>query len=81
MILEYFPQYKQSKDTLIEAVNIGMNIIKLSDKMQILPLTLNLSQVACCLWEMSLRQSRAERNAVLLAHEFYNCGYIIPDHR
>jgi DNA polymerase alpha subunit A len=48
-------------------------------KLQLLPLTLQLSKVAGCLWQTSLRQARAERNEVLLLHKFHSNNYILPD--
>lgn len=48
-------------------------------KQQFLPLTLQLSRVAGCLWSVSLRQARAERNEILLMHKFYERDFIIPD--
>ena len=48
-------------------------------KLQLLPLTQQLSKVAGCLWQISLRQARAERNEVLLLHKFRENNYILPD--
>jgi len=48
-------------------------------KLQLLPLTIQLSKVAGCLWQISLRQARAERNEVLLLHKFYSSNFILPD--
>lgn len=46
---------------------------------KILPLTLELSKVAGCLWHLSLEQARSRRNEVLLMHKFYNSNYLVPD--
>jgi DNA polymerase alpha subunit A len=63
-------------------VELRTSAVQIEDimlKLQLLPLTLQLSKVAGCLWQISLRQARAERNEVLLLHKFYTSNYIIPD--
>ena len=55
---------------MIEGVLAGLNL---------LPLTLQLSKVAGCLWQVSLRQARAERNEVLLLRRFKEANYLLPD--
>ena len=49
------------------------------DKFQILPLTLQLTCIAGCLWTKSLQCSRAARCEMLLLHEFYEKNYLFPD--
>ena len=49
------------------------------DKFQILPLTLQLTCIAGCLWTKSLQCSRAARCEMLLLHEFYEQNYLFPD--
>ena len=49
------------------------------DKFQILPLTLQLTTIAGCLWTKSLQCSRAARCEMLLLHEFYEKNYLFPD--
>ena len=49
------------------------------DKFQILPLTLQLTNIAGCLWTKSLQCSRAARCEMLLLHEFYEKNYLFPD--
>lgn len=58
-----------------------MNIClrKVCHTLQLLPLTLQLSKVAGCLWSVSLRQARSERNEMLLMHAFWEKNYIIPE--
>lgn len=57
----------------------AVQIVDILLKLQLLPLTMQLSKVAGCLWQISLRQARAERNEVLLLHKFYANNYILPD--
>lgn len=52
---------------------------ELNFKFQILPLTKQLTIIAGNLWIKSLQNSRAERNEMLLIHEFNKKGYIWPD--
>ena len=75
----FFGKQNQKADLITKFSENSKNILKIADKLKLLPLTLQLSKVAGCLWEMSLRQSRAERNEVLLLNEFYHKNYIIPD--
>ena len=49
------------------------------DKFQILPLTLQLTSIAGCLWTKSLQCSRAARCEMLLLHKFYEQNYLFPD--
>ena len=49
------------------------------DKFQILPLTLQLTSIAGCLWTKSLQCSRAARCEMLLLHQFYEKNYLFPD--
>lgn len=54
-------------------------LVRVARTLQILPLTLQLSKVAGCLWAVSLRQARSERNEMLLMHSFWQKGYIVPE--
>jgi DNA polymerase alpha subunit A len=81
MITHFYGVINQNSDLIKNMTENSTNVLKICDKLQILPLTLQLSKVAGCLWEMSLRQSRAERNEVLLLNEFYHKNYIIPDNQ
>ena len=56
-------------------------MLEILNRQQFLPLTLQLSQVAGCLWSVSLRQARAERNEVLLMHKFHEQGFLLPDRK
>lgn len=48
-------------------------------KFDILPLTKVLTNIAGNLWVKSLQNARAERNEMLLMHEFYKEKYLWPD--
>ena len=47
--------------------------------LNVIPLTKQLTNIAGNLWMRSLQNQRAERNEMLLVHEFYKYKYIIPD--
>ncbi len=48
-------------------------------KLNVLPLTKQLTQVSGNLWYRSLTGARAERIEYLLLHEFYAHNYMLPD--
>eukprot|EP01084_Bolivina_argentea_P193924 332686_1 len=54
-------------------------IYELMNKLQILALTKELTNLCGNLWSRSLLSQRAERNEWLLLHEFHRNGYIIPE--
>jgi DNA polymerase alpha subunit A len=53
--------------------------IRIAWKLQVLPLTRQLTNLAGNLWSNSLLNKRAERNEWLLVHEFKRLKYIVPD--
>jgi DNA polymerase alpha subunit A len=48
-------------------------------KLQVLPLTKQLTNLAGNLWSRSLKGARAERIEYLLLHEFHKLKFIMPD--
>jgi DNA polymerase alpha subunit A len=52
---------------------------KLMLHLNILPLTKQLTNIAGNLWFRSLQNARAERNEMLLLHEFRARKYLCPD--
>ncbi|GAN01359.1 DNA polymerase alpha catalytic subunit [Mucor ambiguus] len=48
-------------------------------KLQILPLTKQLTRLSGNLWSRSIHGARSERNEYLLLHTFYKKGYLCPD--
>ena len=54
---------------------------KLMLHLNILPLTKQLTNIAGNLWFRSLQNARAERNEMLLMHEFRGRKYLCPDKR
>lgn len=54
---------------------------KLMFKLQILPLTKQLTNIAGNLWARTMKGNRAERNEYLLLHEFHQLKYLVPEKR
>lgn len=54
-------------------------IMELMFKLQLIPLTKQLTAICGNLWIRSLQNQRAERNEMLLMHEFYQRDFIFPD--
>jgi len=52
---------------------------KLMFKLQILPLTKQLTNIAGNLWVRTMKGNRAERNEYLLLHEFHQLKYLVPE--
>lgn len=48
-------------------------------RLQILPLTKQLTNLAGNLWTRTMTGARAERNEFLLLHEFHEAKFIVPD--
>jgi DNA polymerase alpha subunit A len=53
--------------------------LRLMFRLQVLPLTKQLTNVSGNLWARSLKGARAERIEFLLLHEFHRLKYIVPD--
>jgi DNA polymerase alpha subunit A len=51
----------------------------LSQKLQLVQLNKQLTNVAGCFWYQSFQNMRAERNEMLLMHTFYRNQYLFPD--
>ncbi|KAJ1909617.1 DNA-directed DNA polymerase alpha catalytic subunit pol1 [Tieghemiomyces parasiticus] len=54
-------------------------VASLMYRLQILPLTKQLTNLAGNLWARTMTGARAERNEFLLLHEFHRCKFICPD--
>mmetsp|Transcript_8937 Transcript_8937/g.20092 ORF Transcript_8937/g.20092 Transcript_8937/m.20092 type:complete len:1678 (-) Transcript_8937:137-5170(-) len=50
-------------------------------KLQVLPLTKQLTNIAGNLWGRTMKGNRAERNEFLLLHEFHQLKYLVPEKR
>mmetsp|Transcript_17703 Transcript_17703/g.20391 ORF Transcript_17703/g.20391 Transcript_17703/m.20391 type:complete len:938 (+) Transcript_17703:655-3468(+) len=77
------PQYYQTSATLIQLAKHTLLdaqlVLRLALRMQVLPLTCQLTQIAGNIWNRTLKGQRAERNEYLLLHEFHREKYIPPE--
>lgn len=53
--------------------------LSLSQKLQLVQLTKQLTNVSGCFWYQSFQNMRAERNEMLLMHTFHKSHFIFPD--
>ena len=77
------PAMFEESASLLQLVRCGENdafvALQLMFKLQVLPLTRQLTSLAGNLWSKSLQGKRAERIEYLLLHEFHRLKYIVPD--
>jgi len=59
--------------------NNAICIARLVHSLQILPLSKQLTNIAGNMWNASLQNKRAERNELLLCHEFHKAKFLCPD--
>jgi DNA polymerase alpha subunit A len=80
---EKIPTYFWKSDLLLGMVQHlefdCVLVFKLMSKLQVLPLTKQLTNLAGNLWSRTMTGARAERNEFLLLHEFHSKKYIVPD--
>jgi len=80
---ENLPRYYDSAGGLVDlaekTVNNAACIGRLVHSLQILPLSKQLTNLAGNMWKMSLQNKRAERNEMLLCHEFHRAKFVLPD--
>jgi len=78
-----YPQYYRGTQSLMELATHTAHgawvTSMLMHKMQVLPLTKQLTGLAGNLWQKSLFSQRAERIEYLLLHEFHRLKYAVPD--
>ena len=60
-------------------LNDAQLVQSLMFKLQILPLTKQLTNIAGNLWGRTMKGNRAERNEFLLLHEFHQLKYLVPE--
>ncbi|KRX02811.1 Ribonuclease H-like domain [Pseudocohnilembus persalinus] len=70
----------QQINTLIKYADQDAELtLRLMFKLQIIPLTKQLTNIGGNIWNRSLQNQRAERNEMLLMHQFFSKGYVLPD--
>uniref|UniRef100_A0A182M1Q3 DNA polymerase n=1 Tax=Anopheles culicifacies TaxID=139723 RepID=A0A182M1Q3_9DIPT len=83
MLLDEIPTMYEQAETLVQLVGLTMQdnfyTLKLMCELNVLPLALQITQIAGNLMNRTLHGGRAERNEFLLLHAFYDKDYILPD--
>lgn len=64
---------------LLHTVNDAWLVMKLMIKLQVIPLTKQLTNYSGNLWSRTMRGARAERIEYLLLHEFHTAKYVLPE--
>mmetsp|Transcript_12769 Transcript_12769/g.23948 ORF Transcript_12769/g.23948 Transcript_12769/m.23948 type:complete len:1531 (-) Transcript_12769:203-4795(-) len=77
------PQWFNDSKTIVQLAMHTLHDVQLVQrlmfKLQVLPLTKQLTTIAGNLWSRTLKGNRAERNEYLLLHEFHQLKYIVPE--
>lgn len=85
IVYDNIPFAYDNSATIIEFVEINVQdciyISKLMAELNILPLALQITNIAGNLMSRTLQGGRSERNEFLLMHAFYEKQYIVPDRK
>jgi len=77
------PQYFQKSETIVALARHTLNdaqlVQRLMFKLQILPLSKQLTNIAGNLWSQTLKSNRAGRTEYLLLHEFHRLKFLVPE--
>jgi len=77
------PQYFQKSETIVALARHTLNdaqlVQRLMFKLQILPLTKQLTNLAGNLWSQTMKGNRAGRTEYLLLHEFHRLKFLVPE--
>lgn len=74
----YFSDSKSVLSIALHTMNDAFIVQKLLLKLQVVPLTKQLTNLSGNLWARTMRGARAERIEYLLLHEFHGLKYILP---
>ncbi|XP_050350996.1 DNA polymerase alpha catalytic subunit [Nymphalis io] len=81
--LEDLPRYYESTNDLLQLVTLSMQdasyILKIMCELNVVPLALQITQIAGNVMSRTLMGGRSERNEYLLLHAFNEKSYIVPD--
>jgi DNA polymerase alpha subunit A len=79
------PRYFSDSQNIIKLGRHTLNdaglVLGLVIKLQVIPLTKQLTNLSGNLWARTMRGARAERIEYLLLHEFHSLKYILPERR
>lgn len=81
--LEDLPRYYENSRDLFQLVSLSMQdaayILKIMCELNVIPLALQITQIAGNIMSRTLMGGRSERNEFLLLHAFTEKNYIVPD--
>ncbi|CAG9782777.1 unnamed protein product [Diatraea saccharalis] len=81
--LEDLPRYYENSGDLLQLVSLSMQdcsyILKMMCELNVIPLALQITQIAGNVMSRTLMGGRSERNEFLLLHAFTEKNYIVPD--
>ncbi len=78
-IPQWFSKSKTIVQLAMHTLNDAQLVQRLMFKLQVLPLTKQLTCISGNLWCRTMKGNRAERNEYLLLHEFHELKYIVPE--
>jgi DNA polymerase alpha subunit A len=77
----YFSDAKNIIKLCMHTMNDAYIVLRLMLKLQVVPLTKQLTNLSGNLWARTMRGARAERIEYLLLHEFHMLKYILPERK
>lgn len=81
--IEDLPRYYENTNDLLQLVTLSMQdasyILKIMCELNVVPLALQITQIAGNIMSRTLMGGRSERNEFLLLHAFTEKNYIVPD--
>ncbi|XP_060810527.1 DNA polymerase alpha catalytic subunit [Amyelois transitella] len=81
--IEDLPRYYENSRNLLQLVSLSMQdasyILKIMCELNVLPLALQITQIAGNVMSRTLMGGRSERNEFLLLHAFTEKNFIVPD--
>lgn len=81
--IEDVPRYYENSNSLLQLVALNMQdasyILKIMCELNVIPLALQITQIAGNILSRTLMGGRSERNEFLLLHAFTEKGFIVPD--
>ncbi|CAE8699013.1 unnamed protein product, partial [Polarella glacialis] len=78
-MVHFYDSAKNLAELAQHTLNSALCVARLAQSLQILPLSRQLTNLAGNLWNSSLQNKRAERNEMLLLHEFHKKKFVLPD--
>jgi DNA polymerase Pol2 len=78
-IPQWFNESKTIVQLAMHTLHDAQLVQRLMFKLQIVPLTKQLTNIAGNLWGRTMKGNRAERNEYLLLHEFHQLKFIVPE--